>query len=117
VVNLTFSLSSNPVGLGTSPLEWIYPSLKEKEVPYWGDNDRTTSVLRQSKPTCLKDLGKYVLHDNNKNHCYSLEIPYLCIHGIALSTYTIFQIIVDDIFLKNHFLEHVHGLLHYWLLL
>jgi hypothetical protein len=64
VVSLTFSLSSNPLGLGMSPLEWIYPSPKEKEVPYWGDSDRTISMLCQSKLTCLQALGKYGLCDN-----------------------------------------------------
>ena len=41
-------------------------------------------------------------------------MPYLCIHGIGLSTCTIFQITIEDLSLKNHFLEHVRAMLHYF---
>jgi hypothetical protein len=46
--------------------------------------------------------------------CYSPKIPYLCIHGIGLSTCIIFQITAEELYLKNHFLEHVRALLHYF---
>jgi hypothetical protein len=45
--------------------------------------------------------------------CYNPKIPYLCIHGIGLPTCIIFQFIVEELYLKNHFLEHVRALLHY----
>jgi hypothetical protein len=45
---------------------------------------------------------------------YSPKMLYLRIHGIGLSTCTIFQINVEDISLKSHFLEHVCNLLHYF---
>jgi hypothetical protein len=44
---------------------------------------------------------------------YSPKIPYSCIHGIGPLTCIIFQIIVEKIYLKNHFWEHVHTLHHY----
>jgi hypothetical protein len=62
------------------------------------------SDINNAKPTCYEEVT-----------CYSPKILYLCINGISLSTCTIFQIIVEDLSLKKHSLEHVRTLLHYFL--
>jgi hypothetical protein len=39
---------------------------------------------------------------------YIPKIPYSCIHGIGLLSCIIFQIINEEIYLKNQILEHIH---------
>jgi hypothetical protein len=62
------------------------------------------------------DLQKPCTNANRhpRHRFYIPKIPYLCIHGIGLSTYTIFQTTAEELFLKNYFLDHVRALLHYY---